>query len=62
MKKSKITVICYGEREEWDNRDEAIYHYKECVANSDGAERDRYVNILIDLLDGLVLCSDGEDL
>lgn len=60
MNKSKITIICYGKKEEWDNRDEAIYHFKECVVNSEGAERDRYVNILIGLLEGQVLCSDEE--
>ena len=54
----KVTVICYGQAKEWENRWEAIDYYSEGVAACDGSERDRYETILLKLLAGLTVCSD----
>ena len=54
-----ILVACYNEITKWNKRENAIKFYQECVINSDGAERDRYINILIDLSEGLDECHDG---
>ena len=54
-----VTTICYGERDEWDDRWKAIDFYKEAAMGSEGSERERYDTILIKLLAGENECSDG---
>lgn len=56
-----ITITCYGKTETWDDRKKAIDFYKEAVAWSDGCERERYMNILLGLYNGDMVCSDGVD-
>lgn len=56
-----VKVTCYGEEKVYDDRQEAIDFFEECVANSEGSERNRYVEILIDLRSGKIDCSDKED-
>lgn len=46
-----VKVLNYGEVKEFNTRQEAIDFYRDCVYGSEGAERDRYVNILMDLQD-----------
>lgn len=58
---AKIVVKCYGKEEEYSSRKEAIKFYKECADWSDGCERERYLNVLLDLYDGKNYCTDGED-
>lgn len=55
----KVTVICYGKREVWDNRMDAIRFYKKGVIICDGCEKARYANILAELVSGYDVCSDG---
>lgn len=51
-KKSDIvTVTCYGQRETME-RSDALSKYKEGILCCEGAERERYVNIYFQLLDG----------
>ena len=38
----KVTTVCYGEKQEWDDREEAQAYFLEAMMNSDGAEHDRY--------------------
>ncbi len=47
-----VIVHNYGEDRTFDDRQEAIDFYEECVLGSEGSERDRYVEILIDLRSG----------
>ena len=53
-----VRVICYGKEDIWKNREDAIRFYREGVACCDGSERERYVNVLMDLLDGKAVCTD----
>ena len=53
-----VIVHSYGKDRTFDDRQEAIDFYEECVLGSEGSERDRYVEILIDLRSGKTYCSD----
>lgn len=48
----KVKITCYGKTETME-RNEAIKFYRECADWSEGSERERYVNILFGLMDGL---------
>ena len=54
-----ITTICYGHEDKWESRDKAINYFVECSNASEGAERERYTNIILQLLNGATICSDG---
>ena len=54
-----ITTECYGHREEWNSREEAIAFFKEGIANSEGSERDRYVTIVMKLEQGADFADDS---
>ena len=54
-----VTIKCYGKEEKME-RAEAIEYYREGVENSDGSERERYMEILMDLYDGKDYCSDKD--
>lgn len=47
-----VKITCYGETETME-RKAAMKFYRECADCSDGSERERYVNILFGLMDGL---------
>ena len=51
-KPKPVWVTCYNEREKWASAEKAIEFYKDCAANSDGCERERYTNIILKLQDG----------
>ena len=51
-KKSDLVVVtCYG-RQQVMQRKDALAYYKDAILCCEGAERDRYVNIYFQLLDG----------
>ena len=54
-----IVVCCYNRIEHWENRDNAIQFYRDACMHSEGAERERYVNIYFDLTSGKDVCTDG---
>ena len=54
-----VTIICYGGKEVWPSRQAAMDFYAEGVFVCDGAERERYINVLLDLYAGLKICTDG---
>jgi hypothetical protein len=56
--KDLVKVTCYGTTETM-NRKEAISFYLNCMYNSEGAERDRYVNIYLKLLQGDKVVNEG---
>ena len=56
--KDIVTIICYGDIERKE-RSEAIKFYKECAYACDGSEKERYSNVLLDLMDGRKLAWDG---
>lgn len=53
-----VKTICYGREEIWDSREEAIMFFLECMASSEGAERERYLNILVKLKSNEKVCAD----
>lgn len=55
----RVTTICYGQKQEWEDRWEAVDFFKEGVMACDGAEKERYTNILLKLLAGETVCSDS---
>ena len=57
----QVTVVCYGEEKVWESRAEAEAFYLEAMLACEGAERDRYMNIYIELKAGLSVCTDDED-
>jgi len=59
--KEEIKVTCYGKTEVYDSREAAEDFYLKCMAGSEGAERDRYVNIYLQLREGKTKCTDGEE-
>lgn len=60
-KLDSVTVICYGETKVWDSRKEAEQFFLEGMAACDGAEKERYTNIFLDLVSGKAVCRDTED-
>ena len=52
-----VTIKCYNKEEQME-RLKAIKFYREALLGSDGSERGRYMEILIDLYNGLTYCSD----
>lgn len=55
-----VTTVCYGKTDTYETRQEAIDFYKDCVRHSEGAERDRYVRIVMQLEDGAMHATDEE--
>lgn len=53
-----VKTICYGREVIWDSREKAIMFFHECMASSEGAERERYLNILVKLKSGEKVCVD----
>ena len=56
-----VVTVCYGERKEWDTRDEALRFFKEGMACSEGSERERYTNIVLALEAGEKEALDYDD-
>ena len=59
--KRKVTTVCRGKKEVWSSREEAMDYFFEAMSSTDGAERDRYTGIYIQLQNGLTYCTDEED-
>ena len=57
----EVTTVCYGEKREWADREEAQAFFLEAMMASDGAEHDRYAGIYIQLQNGLDDCTDEEE-
>lgn len=53
-----VKTICYNQERTFDDRQEAVEFYEDCLMNSEGSERERYLEILIDLRCGKTICSD----
>lgn len=54
-----VEIICYGRHEKME-RQKAIKEYKMAILCSEGHERNRYVNILMDLEMGYKVCNDRD--
>ena len=56
-----VIVVCYNEADVWGSRAEAKKFYMEGVYACEGAERDRYMNVVCDLEDGKDVALDTWD-
>lgn len=56
--KDPVIVVCYKQREHWD-RQKAIDFYVEGVLCTDGAESDRYKEVVRQLKAGFKVACDG---
>ena len=45
----KVVTICYNQREEWNDRQEAIKFFRDAMMNSEGSEHERYFKIWSEL-------------
>ena len=57
IKNDIVTIHCYGDTET-KTRLDAIKFYRECAVMSEGCEKERYMNILLDLYSGKKECYD----
>ena len=56
-------TVCYGQREYWRSRKEAVDYFLEGISASDGSECERCSKIYAELICGKTVCSDEyEDL
>lgn len=58
MANKRITATCYGKKHQFPSRKAAEDFFWECAEYSEGAERDRYINVLIQLRHGKTICHD----
>ena len=52
-------VVCYNQAEVWKSRTEAAAFYLEGMCACEGAEKERYTDVLIDLMAGKAVAHDG---
>lgn len=55
---NKVLVVLYGQSTV-TTREKAKEEMLECMMCSEGAERERYTDIYLQLLEGRSICSDG---
>ena len=60
VKKDKVKTICYGKERSWDYREDAIDFFADGVLNSEGAEQQRYLKVLVGLTLGKKTCKDTD--
>lgn len=60
MKNDIVEIKCYGKITKME-RQKAIQKFLEGVILCEGSEKERYSNILADLISGKNFCSDGVD-
>ena len=56
-----VTTICYGQKQVWNSRKEAVTFFLEGMNACEGAERERYANIYRKLISGLSVCDDSQE-
>lgn len=57
----KVTTICNGRREIWKDYEEAKVYFLELMMTTEGEERERAKCIYIQLIHGLLECSNEEE-
>ena len=53
-----VVTVCYGIRDYWRSRKEAVDYFLEGISASDGSECERYSKIYAKLICGKTVCSD----
>lgn len=57
----KVTTVCNGKREVWENREEAKDFFLRQMMTAESEERERAECIYIQLMHGLDECSDEDE-
>ena len=57
----KVTTICNGKCEVWNDYEQAKAYFLEMMMTAEGEERDRAECVYIQLLHGLDECSDEDE-
>ena len=57
----KVTTVCNGRCEVWDDYEEAKAYFLEMMMTAEGEERERAECVYIQLLHGLDVCSDEDE-
>lgn len=60
-KSQTVITVCNGRHEVWPDYEEAKAYFLEMMMSTDGEERDRAECVYIQLLHGLVECSDEDE-
>lgn len=55
-----VATVCYGERQVWKSRREAMNYFLEGMMCSEGSEQ-RYATVYSKLVAGEKECSDGDE-
>lgn len=58
IKIEQVTTICYGEKQTWQTRKQAMDFFFKAMMESEGSEQNRYATILSQLQLGLTVCND----
>ena len=53
-----VKTVCYGKKQIWGSRDDAIEFFSQAMAASEGSEHQCYYNIYAMLLSGKKTCID----
>lgn len=53
-----VSTVCYGHEEVWPDRECAMFFYRDAIANSEGAELERYLDIYKQLDRGAKIARD----
>lgn len=56
----KVTTVCNGKKEVWNDREDAQNYYLRQMMTAEGEERDRAECIYIQIIHGLDECSDED--
>lgn len=55
----ECVVVCYNQAEVWKSRKEATDFYLEAMYACEGCERERYTNVMLDLMANRAVAYDG---
>ena len=53
-----VKTVCYGQERVWDSRKEAVKFFAEASFETEGSEKDRYMQIFLELMEGKEVCTD----
>lgn len=56
-----IMCITYGKAKMFETRKDAIKFFREGIAECDGCERERYMEVYLDLIEGKQVCWDKQE-
>jgi len=55
----ECVTVCYNQATVWQDRSMAAEFYLEAMMCSEGCERDRYTDVLLEIMSGNAVCHDG---